>query len=166
MRNLVLLSTVAAVFALTSFNAKAYDTDVSNAEGLAKVKIVDAVALDHTGTALDFGDAMSAVAHTITVNASTGAVSSTASNQMVRTPADGRDKFTVTVPANMTLGITLPDPVTLGTGISVTGFTSNPATTISATTGENDIYVGGTLSVAKDAATGDYSHAYTLTVSY
>lgn len=162
MRNLVLLSTVAA---LVAFNAHA--TDVSNAEGLAKVKIVDAVALNHTGTALDFGDAMSAEAHVITVNPSTGAVTSSKPNQMVRTPSDGRDKFTAVVPANMNLTITLPDPVELGTGVNVTAFTSNPADTISATqAGPNDIYVGGSLNVAKDAASNDYSHAYTLTVSY
>lgn len=165
MRNLVLLSTVAALVALAGFNAHA--TDVTNAEGLAKVKIVDPVALNHTGTALDFGEAMSAEAHVITVDAGTGTVSSTKNNQMVTKPTDGRDKFTAVVPANMNLTITLPDPVELGTGVNVTSFTSNPADTISATKdGPNDIYIGGTLSVAKDAASNDYSHAYTLTVSY
>ena len=165
MNKIFLLSTVAAMACFVCSNANA--TDVSNAEGLAKVKIVDAVALAHTGTALDFGDAMSAEAHEITVNPSTGAVTSSAPNQMVRKPNDGRDKFTATVPANMDLTIKLPEPIELGTGVNVTSFTSYPANKISATkTGPNDIYVGGTLSVAKDAASDDYSHAYTLTVSY
>ena len=164
MRNLVLLSTVAALVALTSFNAKATNVD---ANGVAKVSIVDAVAMTHdNNAALDFGTAMSAVNHTITIDPATGNQTSSDTGQIVAT--GNRDHFTVTVPANMDLDITLPSSaLALGTGLSVTNFTSSPASSISATkTGPNDIYVGGTLNVTEGAATGDYTQSYTLTISY
>lgn len=164
MRNLVLLSTVAAVFALTSFNAKA-TTDVT-ANGEAKVKIVKAVAMEHDNSAaLDFGTAMAAIDHTITINPETGAQTQSDLGQIVT--AGSRDHFTVTVPANMTLTITLPANLAISDKLNVTSFTSYPASSISATAaGPNDIYVGGTLAVTAGAAVDDYSEAYTLTVSY
>lgn len=164
MRNLVLLSTVAALVALTSFNAKATTNVTANGE--AKVSIVDAVAMTHDNSAaLDFGTAMSAINHTITIDPSDGSQTSSDTGQIVAT--GGRDHFTVTVPANMTLNISLPANLSLGTGLSVTSFTSSPASSISATkTGPNDIYVGGTLAVTQGAATGDYTQSYTLTISY
>ncbi len=165
MRKLVLLSTTAALVMLTGFNANA-TTNVT-ADSQAKVTIVDAVAMDHeTGKALDFGTAMSAINHTITIDPATGEQTSSDEGQIV-TEGD-RDHFTVTVPADMNLTITLPgESLSLGTGLSVTQFTSSPAGTLNATKdGPNDIYVGGTLAVSQGAASGDYAQSYTLTISY
>ncbi len=168
MRNLVLLSTVAALVALTSFNAKA--TSVSNNQGKAKVSIVDPVALAHTGTALDFGTATSAETHHITVDPSTGTVSSDHTNQMVTVPGDGRDEFKITGPEGKSVTLAIPTTgLDLDTNgdVSVTAWTSSPAAgSVTIGSGGTIVKIGGTLTVNQGAATGDYEKTYTVTVSY
>lgn len=165
MKNLYLLSAIATISALAAFNACA-ETSVQ-ATGVAKIKIVDAVAMEHdTSAALDFGTAMAAVGHTITIDPATGNQTSSDTGQIVE--EGDRDHFVVTAPAAMDIGISLPASLQITDKLNVTSFTSSPATTMQAVAGDNDLYVGGTLAVTAGATASDtaYTENYTVTISY
>ena len=168
MNKIFLLSTVAAMACFVCSNANAATNLQANGE--AKVKIVDAVALSHTGTALNFGEAMSAEAHDITVDPSTGTVTSTANNQMVSAPADGRDEFKITGPKDKHVTLVIPTAALNlddAGNVKVKTWTSEPAAgDVAIAEGGTIVKIGGTLGVAQGAATADYSKPYTVQVNY
>ena len=157
------------VFAVAT--TMSYAATVSSNAGEAKAKIIQAPTLAHVNNAaLDFGVIVkSGSAGTVTLEA---VASPTAAFTGGLTAADGgvsSDHFTLTgLDAGTTYSIGVPANFTISDGDSHT-MTVTPSvspSSVSSTAADQDIYVGGVLSVAADQAVGAYQGNYTVTVTY
>ncbi len=158
MNKYILLSATALV-AVLSFNAKAADS----ATGTAQVEVVQAIDIQHTGTALNFGSVYAKDNNTVTISqagAKTGGdgFGSTSADQFTITGPNG-GSCTVNFPANATM--------TKSGGGSLVA-TLNPSQTgaISLTGSPVVINVGGSVPITSSTATGSYSGTYTVTIAY
>lgn len=168
MRTSLRLAAVGAAFAAASFATSA--SAAATATATATAEILSSLTLT-ADSALDFGLIAPNTGGSVTVNADssvsqTGGVISTGT----RAPAG----FTVTGTNGASVVVTLPAaPVDLtrsgGTEtMSLGGFNTNPggAFQLSATTGQANFTVGGTLTVGANQVAGVYSGTFDVSVEY
>ncbi len=126
------------------------------------------------GTTLRFGSfSTSAAAQTVTINAATGA--RTSSGALLATSTVGRATFSVTGEGTLTYAITLPSngTVTITTGTATTPetmavgtFTSDPSGTGALTAGAQTLGVGATITTVASQVAGSYTGSFNVSVDY
>ena len=143
-------------------------TDWTNVPVNITVRIIPHLSLAHdSNAALNFGEiCTSNVQQTITVPASGAA---TAVNARCPLTATSADSFTVTGNTGQSFYVGLPASVTISRGsnsLTIDNFTSScsPSCTLSGST--HTFKVGGTLTVPIEAAAGEYTGTYSVSVTY
>ena len=126
------------------------------------------------GTTLRFGSfSTSAAAQTVTINATTGA--RTSSGALLATSTVGRATFNVTGSGVLTYAITLPTNgtvnITTGTAtapetMAVSTFTSDPSGTGTLTAGAQTLGVGATITTVASQVAGAYTGTFNVSVEY
>lgn len=172
MKKLVVLLTglFLVTFTVQNLNAQHQATGT----GDASARIIKGIAINQE-TELDFGTIISmANQETVTIDASSGARTSTNSNNLTNQfsslPKAG--EFKVTGEANATYTISLPtNPITIEDGsnnnMSVDNFTHNLTTTPTLdNNGEQVFKVGAQITINAGQAAGNYTGTYTVTVDY
>lgn len=124
------------------------------------------------GDTLRFGSfSTSAAAQTVSINATTGA--RTSSGALLATSTVGRATFNVTGSGVLTYAITLPSSVNIVTGTSlpaetmaVSTFTSDPSGTGTLTAGAQTLGVGATITTVASQVAGAYTGTFNVSVEY
>lgn len=144
----------------------------SSISGNASAVIAGALDITET-TPLNFGGIVqNAAGGTVVVPANGGAVSYTGSITAADAGAT-RGVFAVTGDNSATYAVSLPTSFTIDDGIVTDTMTVDTITTDSLSgtntldgTGNDDVYVGGTLNVVGTEANNAYSGTFTISVSY
>ncbi len=158
MNKYILLSATALV-AVLSFNAKAADS----ATGTAQVEVVKSIDIEHTGTALNFGSVYARDGNTVTIgtngNRSEGEGYGTTS----------ADQFTISGPSGRSVTVAFPASAAMTkTGGGTLTATLTPSQTGSITLTSTDVVidVGGTVAITSSTPLGSYSGTYNVTITY
>ena len=117
-------------------------------------------------TPLNFGTIMSLnTPQSITISPQNGAVSGATSINSERT----RGTFSVNGPANKSYNVVVPTSVNISNGGNsmTANLTSYPATTGQLNnSGQDTLYIGGTLNIGSSQPAGDYTGTYTINIQY
>lgn len=169
----IILSIVCAAFigVLAAATASAQQNAATTSAN-ASANIVTAISISKTAD-LDFGDIVTG-GTTGTVVLTAGASpsrTSTGGTTLANSVTVGDAVFTVSGQAASTYAITLPSsPVTLTSGgntMTVDTFTSSPTPTGTLSGGGTEtLYVGATLNVGANQASGTYTGNFSVTVTY
>ena len=153
----------------STFRRRALRTALASALVLGMAGIAIAA-----GTTLRFGSfSTSAAAQTVTINATTGA--RTSSGALLATSTVGRATFNVTGSGVLTYAITLPTNgtvnITTGTAtapetMAVSTFTSDPSGTGTLTAGAQTLGVGATITTVASQVAGAYTGTFNVSVEY
>ena len=132
------------------------------------IRITPHLSLSHdSGAALDFGDiCRSRSQQTITVNPNGTATSPNAFCPLTTTQADS---FTVTGNTGQSFSVTLPASASISNGnnlMVVSNFTSSCSASCVLSNYTYTFKVGGTLTVPANAATGEYTGTYPVSITY
>lgn len=132
------------------------------------VHITPHLSLSHdSGAALDFGEiCRSRSQQTITVNPNGTGTSPNAFCQLTHTRADS---FTVTGNTGQSFSVTLPASATISNGnnsMTVSNFTSSCSVSCVLSNFTHTFKVGGTLTVPANAAIGEYTGTYSVSITY
>ncbi len=147
------------LFALIAGTTFAQSTTVSTA-----AEIIEAITFTEIA-GLNFGKVDNTAGSVII--STTGGVTGT--KTQVSGGTTSAAELTVSGAANETYSITVPTTTTLtgpGTALNVTGLNHNSTGNLDATTGEETVNIGGTLTVPGGQTIGAYSGTISVTVSY
>ena len=159
-----------ALIALFMFAAvMSYASESLSADGTDKAKIIQDATLTHEDGALDFGVLIRGTSQgTATVQPAANpaptysivkpATGATSADHFTLANLDTDTEYSVSVPA----GVTLSGP---SSSTMAATLTKNIGATVSGVSSQ-DIYIGGTLTVASDQTLGEYEGTYTITVTY
>lgn len=171
MRKFILLLAIAAIAGLPG---KVLGQNTDNITASATAKILTAIEISKT-TDLHFGTMVS------TASEGTCTVSATSNERtqdggvtlLTQTPTFSRAEFSVGGDANATYSITLPADETIsisdgdGHSLSVDNFTHSAGVTPTLDeSGEDDFFVGATLTVQASSTAGTYTGNFSITVAY
>lgn len=158
---------IAGAIVLAALGTKANAQLTNTATASASAKIVAAITIEKK-VDLNFGSIVPGSGGTVTIAATSGGARTT--SLAVTNAATSSAKFTVVGEANSSYAISVTNPtVTLSNGtpaddmtvsllVSADG-TNSETTEGTLTSGSQDIYVGGTLTVANAQAAGQYTAA-------
>lgn len=168
---LVVTAFVAAPVSLFAADPTATETATGSASIISPIDI--------TKTAdLDFGIISGTSAGTVTINAVTGAQNNpviTGDLSVISTSAPKAAAFTVTGSGNATYAITMDNSLTLNGSGTATGESMISTLVLDAakvsgvgtlSSGTDNIYVGGVLTIAASQAAGSYQGSFDVTVNY
>lgn len=166
--------TITAALALLMLSGAAgvYAATAGPATGNAQVVIIAPLMLTHnSGAKLDFGNVINTTAGTVTVAAKDGSV--TTSGVTGQNGTTTADQFTVTGANGIPFTVSAPSTITVTSGAnnmtinSVTSFCGTGATSSCvASSAGTAVGVGGTLAVSAAQAVGTYTGTYTLSITY
>ena len=170
MNKKLLLTTSAAIASASIYSFSGLAVAATDT---ATVRVVQAISIADASTQLNFGDIVStAGAETVIVTPGNvfngGSLTPTGSPSRAVFSVDGEDgkSYAVTVPASVTLTETLVGTATMtanaftydgGNGVGVSGTVTN---------GGAPLYIGATLNVGINQASGTYNGVYNVTVAY
>lgn len=127
------------------------------------------------GTTLRFGSfSTSAAAQTVTINATSGArtssgvalVTSTVGRATFNVTGEGTLTYAITLPTNGTVNITTDDGGSASEILAVSNFTSDPSGTGALTAGAQTLGVGATITTAASQVAGAYTGSFNVSVDY
>lgn len=166
MKKVLFVSVMLFTFAMGAYSQSATTTASASAVIIAPLTIT-------RNTDLHFGTVMrSAVAGTVTVSPVDGTRSSLGGVTLsALAPLHSRAQFTVEGETGKTYTISLPTTDVIITNatsdqMEVNAFTSDPTPTGSIAAGTSTLYVGATLNVDANQASGAYTGTFSVTVNY
>lgn len=153
------------VFVFVAGAVFASQTDPATGEAQAKI-IAPLVVAHAESAALNFGTLVSPKngSGTVTIDADTGEANDSGVERIDADPVS-RDHFTVTNPEGVSYSVNLPSSINVTSGSNTMAVSAFSASCTESCT-DDDIYVGGQLSVAQDQPAGEYSGEYSITLTY